>query len=72
MKKGQTVTVNTESGFLYGLFEVETEKAILLNFEGIDCWIPKSVIEDRADGDAPELSLAGWFAAKLEREIVGA
>ena len=58
-----------------GVFKHYTDRAVLLEIDGEDRWIPRSVIEDgfdpsdeNAKGDEVELQIKSWFA---EREGLG-
>lgn len=46
----------------------ETEKAILVNIDGEEKWIPKSQVVEQSDvqgeGDSGTLAITRWFAEK--------
>lgn len=46
----------------------ETDKAILVDIDGDQHWVPKSVVDDDSEvweeGQEGELVIAGWFADK--------
>lgn len=51
------------------IYATQTDKAVCVEYEGDELWIPKSVIynseyKDAEDGDEIEVEVAEWFYQK--------
>lgn len=60
--------MNKEMVEIFAEFKKETENAVLIDYDGVEAWLPKSQIEYQINGTEIELMVPEWLA--IDKELI--